>query len=70
MRLRREQIELMHEAAQDSAAEEFKLDLTADGKLRFSAVEIVERERPLSLTKLKAAHAKNGRQEERAPAAV
>jgi hypothetical protein len=43
----------MATAIQDAAADEFVLDITADGKLSFSAVETIEKLRPLGLTKLK-----------------
>ena len=67
MRLSREQVELIAEAVRESDADEFKLDLTTDGKLRFSSVALVEREHPISLTKLRAA--KNGRRESASPVA-
>jgi len=50
MRLSRKQVEAMAEAAQDTAADAFVLELDADGKVRFGAVEVIEKIRPLALT--------------------
>lgn len=52
MRLTRKHVELIHEAFQDIAAEEVELAIGNDGKLRVSAVETIERLRPIALGKL------------------
>lgn len=52
MRLTRKQLALMYEATKDTAAEEFYLDVQADGKLSFGAYEVIEKRRPIGLTNL------------------
>jgi hypothetical protein len=49
MKLTRKQIERMNEAIKDHPADEFAIETRADGRIEFSAVEIIERTKTLSL---------------------
>ena len=53
MKLTREQIERMAEAARaEQNGAVFYVEEKSDGKLRFGAIEIVEKQKPISLSKV------------------
>lgn len=54
MRLTRKQIESIHSAMQDTVADEIEVQVDNAGKVRVSAVEHVERLRPIPLHKVQA----------------
>lgn len=57
MRLTREQIERMCAALDETTVDEFHVDILADGKMRFYAIETVEKKTPIRLTPRKQVHA-------------
>jgi hypothetical protein len=57
MRLTREQIERMCAALDQTAADWFHVDVLGDGKMRFYAIETVEKKTPIRLTPRKKATA-------------
>jgi hypothetical protein len=50
MRLTREQIQRMCEALDESPTDVFQIEFQSDGKMRFFAVELVEKKTPIRLT--------------------
>ena len=51
MQLTREQIERIYQAMQDNGAEMYYVEEDTEGKLRFGAVEMIEKRKPIALTK-------------------